>query len=111
MKDDRLLDEATNRFGMREIDVVDGNYKLNGKSLWIRGSNLVHEWEWASVIDGNEVDYLVTEARELNTNAFRTHTQPPSPEWSSICDEYGTMLLAEFPLLYNYRYQCSALHR
>ncbi len=103
MKDGRLLDEATVRFGMREIDVVDGDYKLNGKSLWIRGSNLVHEWEWASVIDGNEVDYLVTEARELNTNAFRTHTQPPSPEWSHICDEHGTMLLAEFPLLYNYR--------
>lgn len=103
LKDGCLLDEATVRFGMREIDVVDGDYKLNGKSLWIRGSNLVHEWEWASVIDDNEVDYLVAEARELNTNAFRTHTQPPSPEWSNVCDEHGTMLLAEFPLLYNYR--------
>jgi hypothetical protein len=102
-KDGSLLDEATVRFGMREVAVVDGNYQLNGKSLWIRGSNLVHEWEWASVIDGHEVDYLVTEARELSTSAFRTHTQPPSPEWSRICDEHGTMLLAEFPLLYNYR--------
>ena len=35
-----------------DIHVVDGDYRLNGKSLWIRGSNLVHEWEWASVIDG-----------------------------------------------------------
>jgi hypothetical protein len=48
------------------------------------------------------VAYLVTEAREMSMNSFRTHTQPPPRLWCDICDEHGTMILAEFPVLYNY---------
>ncbi|MCL2348371.1 MAG: hypothetical protein FWC50_08935 [Planctomycetaceae bacterium] len=103
LKDGKLLDETTFRFGMREIGVQDGNYKLNGKNLWLRGSNLVFEWNWADIITGKEVDYLVTEAREMSMNSFRTHTQPPNRIVSDVCDEHGTMLLAEFPVLYNYQ--------
>ena len=98
-----LLDTVTFRFGMREIQVAGGNYKLNGKNLWLRGSNLVFEWNWGDVIKGKEKAYLVTEAREMSMNSFRTHTQPPPRLWADICDEHGTMILAEFPLLYNYR--------
>jgi hypothetical protein len=88
---------------MREIRVVDGNYQLNGRTLWLRGSNLVHEWTWGDVITGKERAYLVDEAREMSMNVFRTHTQPPPKLWANICDEHGTMILAEFPMLYNYR--------
>ena len=98
----RILDETTFRFGMREIGVKDRRYKLNSKSLWLRGSNLVFEWNWGDTITGHELDYLVTEARELSMNSFRTHTQPPPRLWADICDEHGTMILAEFPVLYNY---------
>ncbi len=98
----RILDELTFRFGMREIGVKARNYQLNGRNLWLRGSNLVFEWNWADTITGHETDYLVTEARELSMNSFRTHTQPPPRLWCDICDENGTMILAEFPVLYNY---------
>jgi len=98
----RVLDELTFRFGIREIGVKDRNYRLNGKNLWLRGSNLVFEWNWGDIIRGKEKDYLVTEAREMSMNSFRTHTQPPPRLWCDICDEYGTMILAEFPVLYNY---------
>jgi glycosyl hydrolase family 2 len=103
LKDKTVLDQLTFRFGMREIKVADGNYKLNGKNLWLRGSNLVFEWDWGDTVTGKEKDYLVTEAREMSMNSFRTHTQPPPKLWSDICDEHGTMILAELPLLYNYR--------
>lgn len=103
MKDGKILDELSFRFGMREIKVVDSNYKLNGKNLRLRGSNLVFEWDWGDVITGKEKDYLVTEAREMSMNSFRTHTRPLPRLWADICDEYGTMILAEFPCLYNYR--------
>jgi hypothetical protein len=99
----RTLDEVTFRFGMREIAVKDRRYKLNGKSLWLRGSNLVFEWNWGDTITGHEVDDLVTEAREMNLNSFRTHTQPPPRLWADVCDEHGTMILAEFPVLFNYQ--------
>ena len=103
MKGQKILDALSFRFGMREIKTSDGNYRLNGRNLWLRGSNLVFEWDWGDVIKGKEVDYLVTEAREMSMNSFRTHTQPPPKLWADICDEHGTMILAEFPVLYNYR--------
>jgi hypothetical protein len=103
LQGDRTLDQLTFRFGMREINVADRNYKLNGKNLWLRGSNLVFEWDWGDTITGHEVDYLVTEAREMSMNSFRTHTRPLPRLWADICDEHGTMILAEFPVLYNYR--------
>lgn len=99
----RTLDHLTFRFGMREITVKDRNYKLNGKNLWLRGSNLVFEWNWGDTITGHEMDYLVTEAREMSMNSFRTHTQPPPRLWCDIGDQHGTMILAEFPVLYNYQ--------
>ena len=98
----RVLDEMTFRFGMREIAVKDRRYQLNGRSLWLRGSNLVFEWNWGDTVRGKEKEYLVTEAREMSMNCFRTHTQPPPRLWCDIGDEHGTMILAEFPVLYNY---------
>jgi len=103
LRSGKLCDAVSVRFGMREIGVAGGNYKLNGKNVWLRGSNLVFEWDWGDVIKGKEEAYLVTEAREMSMNSFRTHTQPPPRLWADICDEHGTMILAEFPVLYNYR--------
>lgn len=100
---EKILDRVTIRFGMREITLADGHYLLNGKTLRLRGSNLVFEWNWGDTITGKEFDYLVTEAREMSMNAFRTHTMPLPPLWANICDENGTMILAEFPCLYNYQ--------
>lgn len=101
--DGRTLDEMAFRFGMRRIAVEDRNYKLNGRNLWLRGSNLVFEWDWGDTITGHELDYFVTEAREMSMNSFRTHTRPPPRRVVDICDEHGTMILAEFPVLFNYQ--------
>ena len=102
-KEGRVLDELTFRFGMRAISVKDRHYQLNGRNLWLRGSNLVFEWDWGDTITGHEFDYLVTEAREMSMNSFRTHTRPPPRLWADIGDEHGTMFLAEFPVLFNYQ--------
>ncbi len=100
---EKVLDTVTIRFGMREITIAGGHYLLNGKTLRLRGSELCFEWNWGDTITGKEFDYLVTEAREMSMNAFRTHTMPLPPLWANICDENGTMVLAEFPCLYNYQ--------
>ncbi|MCS7236782.1 MAG: hypothetical protein NZ899_00750 [Thermoguttaceae bacterium] len=103
LKGEELLDEVTFRFGMREFTLKDGHFYLNGKRIWLRGSNLVFEWNWGDVVRGREKEYLVLEAREMSMNSFRTHTQPPPRLWCDIADEFGTMILAEFPVLYNYQ--------
>jgi hypothetical protein len=92
-------------FGMRTIEVAGGHYRLNGERLWLRGSNLVSEWLWAdrdNDFNRNIKTYIVDEARNMNLNCFRTHTLPPPTDWLDVSDRCGTMILAEFPVLYNY---------
>ncbi|MBN2584564.1 MAG: hypothetical protein JXL80_15990, partial [Planctomycetes bacterium] len=95
-------DEMWLRFGMRQVTVEGGHFSLNGKPLWLRGSNLVNEWLWGEKFDRNAKQYIIDEARSMNLNCFRTHTQPPTTKWLDIADRYGMMILAEFPLLYNH---------
>ncbi len=100
----RVCDEVAFRFGLREVGVQDGHYGLNGRPLWLRGSNLVHEWTWWDSPFNREVKrYLVDEARNMNLNCFRTHTLPPNAHWLDVSDEHGMMILAEFPTTINYR--------
>ena len=101
--DGQPCDEVQFRFGMRQIEIVDGHFRLNGKPLWFRGSNLVNEWLWGQRFSGNPKEYIVDEARAMNLNSFRTHTLPPPNSWLNVCDEHGTMILAELPVLYNNR--------
>ncbi len=100
--DGRVVDRVTFHFGMREIAVIDGRFALNGKPLWLRGSNLVFEWLWGDVFRPHAKRYLVDEARRMNLNSFRTHTLPPPADWLHVTDQHGTMILAELPVLYNH---------
>lgn len=101
--DGKLCDQTRFRFGMREIGVEAGHYRLNGRPLWFRGSNLVSEWNWNDTFNREVKRYVVDEARAMNLNSFRTHTLPPPTRWLDVCDEHGTMILAEFSVTYNYR--------
>jgi len=99
---ERTCDTVRFRFGMRQVTVRDGRFSLNGERLWLRGSNLVNEWLWGDRYNENVKQYIIDEARSMNLNCFRTHTQPPPPLWLSVADQHGMMILAETPLLYNY---------
>lgn len=101
----KLCDRVRFGFGMRQIEVAGGRYRLNGKRLLFRGSNLVCEWLWggrAGPFHHHARQYIVEEARVMNLDSFRTHTLPPAGLWADVCDRHGTMILAEFPVLYNY---------
>jgi len=103
--DNKLCDTKEIRFGMRELKVKDGNFYLNNKIFYFRGSNLVNEWRWSEEFNKNLPtikNYLIDMARKMNLNSFRTHTQPPIHRWLDICDENGMLILAEFPITYNY---------
>ncbi|MCM8785546.1 MAG: hypothetical protein NC827_03665 [Candidatus Omnitrophica bacterium] len=101
----KLCDRKKIRFGMRELKVKDGNFLFNNKLFYFRGSNLVNEWKWSEEFNKNLLtikDYLIDWAKRMNLNSFRTHTQPPIHRYLDICDEKGMLILAEFPITYNY---------
>ncbi len=97
-----LCDKVRFRFGMRDIVVEDGHYRLNGRPLWFRGSNLVKPWHLGDTFNRQVKRYIVDEARAMNLNSFRTHTSPPPTSWVNVADEHGIMILAEMPVLHNY---------
>ena len=99
--DGKPCDDVRFRFGMRDFQVADGHFQLNGERIWLRGSNLVNEWGWGDTFNNDIKRYISTEARAMNLNCFRTHTCPPPNLWMDVADETGTLFLPEFPLLYN----------
>jgi len=101
--DGQLCDNVSFNFGMREIRVAGGRYQLNGRPLWLRGSNLLCEWLWGEKFNRDVKRYLVDEARAMNLNSFRTHTYPPATLWADTADRHGMMFLAEMPVLYNWQ--------
>jgi len=100
--DGRVCDDVRFAFGMRQITIEDGHFRLNGKPLWLRGSNLVNEWLWSDLYNENVKQYIIDEARAMNLNVFRTHTQPLPTLWANTADRHGMMIMAETPMLYNY---------
>jgi hypothetical protein len=96
------LDRARFDFGARGLGVERGHLSLNRRPLWLRGSNLVYEWAWGREFRDAK-GFLVDQARRMNLNSFRTHTLPPPTHWANVADAHGVMLLAEFPVTYNYR--------
>ncbi len=97
-----IFDDVRIHFGMREISIANGRFQLNGKPLWLRGSSLVNEWLWGNKYNESVKTYLVDEARAMNMNVMRTHTQPMPTLWADTADQHGMMFLAEMPLLYNH---------
>ena len=97
-----VCDRASFQFGHREISMQNGRFQLNGKPLWLRGSNLVHEWSWGHIYNQNVKQYIIDEARSMNLNVFRTHTEPPPALWTDTADKHGMLFMAEMLLLYNH---------
>ncbi len=91
-----LIEQIPLRTGFREVTIENGQLKVNGQAILIKGANR-HEMD----PDGG---YLVSEERMLqdirllkahNFNAVRTCHYPDTPRWYELCDEYGLYLVAE----------------
>ncbi len=102
-----ILSAEMTRFGMRSFETREGKFFLNGEPFYLRGSNVVGEWNWRDEIYRNRDEglrtYLIGKAKAMNLKGFRTHTLPPAGWPADICDEGGTLLMAEMPLTYNYQ--------
>jgi len=82
----KICDDMSFTFGMRDLKVENSRFKLNGKTLWLRGSNMVNEWGWGPVFTENAKKYMIDLAKLMNLNVFRTHTVPPPAWWTDIAD-------------------------
>ncbi|MER3524887.1 MAG: hypothetical protein C4326_12770 [Ignavibacteria bacterium] len=90
-------------FGMREFTIEDGDFYLNGKRIFLKGSNIAFHrflsdadrgtlpWnlEWVKKV-------LIDIPKAHNFNFFRNHLGQLYNRWYDIADEYGMLLQNEW---------------
>lgn len=96
-KDDKLVDEVENTFGIRTIEVVpDKGFFVNGEEVIFKGVNLHHDFgALGAAVSDAAVRRQVRIMKEMGANAIRSSHNMPSPELVRACDEMGMYLMAE----------------
>ncbi|KMY48796.1 glycoside hydrolase family 2 [Peribacillus loiseleuriae] len=87
------------RFGVRSIDVIDNEIRLNGKRIFFNGVNR-HDFNPTM---GRTVTYKdmlqdVLLMKKHNINAVRTAHYPNNDVFYDLCDEYGLYVIDEADL-------------
>lgn len=93
-----VIQQYTDRIGIREITWADGVLKLNGRSVKLKGATH-HD---LSPVNGRSVtraemlqDLILM--RRANINFLRTSHYPPQPELLRLCDSMGFYVMDEVP--------------
>jgi len=101
---DKLLDTYQTKFGFRTIDYdqKDMVWKLNGKRIFIRGTNYIGS-QWLSEMNAEKSSLDVALIKQANINAVRVHAHITNPDFYDICDRTGVLVWQDFPLQWGYR--------
>lgn len=102
----RLLDQedvvqevVSQKVGIRQIEIVDGIARLNGRRLMLHGVNR-HEFSPAKgrAIGREEILADLLTMKRNNINAVRTSHYPNQEEFYDLCDELGLYVMDEVNL-------------
>ncbi|MEM9216330.1 MAG: glycoside hydrolase family 2 TIM barrel-domain containing protein [Cyanobacteria bacterium P01_F01_bin.150] len=103
MQNDSILDRAKQDFGFRTIEYDDKQqvWLLNGKRLFVRGTNYIPT-QWLSEMDAGKYEFDVGLMTQANINAVRVHAHISGPEFYKACDRAGLLVWQDFPLQWGY---------
>lgn len=82
--------------GFREIGIEDGQFRINGQPVLIKGANR-HEMDpdGGYVVSRERMLEDIRIFKENNFNAVRTSHYPDDPYWYELCDRYGLYVVSE----------------
>jgi len=91
------LDEETISFGIREARFEpDTGFWLNGQNLKIKGVCLHHDGgAFGAAVPLGVWERRLAALKALGCNAIRTAHNPPAPEFLSLCDRMGFLVMDE----------------
>lgn len=97
------LSAREDKFGIREIryDQNTGEWRLNGKRLFLRGTNYIGT-QFLSTMSRAAYDRDAMQMLQANINAVRVHAHIARKEWYDACDSLGLLLWQDFPLQWGY---------
>ena len=94
--DGRVIEVIQEEIGFRRIEIEDGQLKVNGRAITIRGVNR-HEThpETGHVVDLSTMRRDIALMKQNNINAVRSSHYPNDPLWYDLCDRYGLWVIDE----------------
>ena len=98
-KDGRILDTVALTIGFRKIEIIDGNFTVNGKVILLNGVNM-HDFSPAggSTVDKTVVEQNIILMKQHNINAVRCSHYPKADYFYDLCDTYGLYVIDEADL-------------
>ncbi|GAA0873344.1 beta-galactosidase LacZ [Gangjinia marincola] len=92
----RAVEYRSAKIGFREVELIDGELFVNGKSVLIYGVNRHdHNPVTGKVIEEALMIKDIKTMKQFNINAVRTSHYPNDPRWYELCDQYGLYLMDE----------------
>lgn len=92
----KLLSATARKIGFRTVEVADGEVRVNGKRIMIKGVNRhEHDPETYRVISLETMRRDIEMMKKGNVNAVRTSHYPNDPRWYELTDEYGLYVMDE----------------
>lgn len=91
-----ILQKESKKIGIRKVEIDNGQLKVNGKAILVRGVNK-HEFTADHGYTVSEEMMLkdVKLMKEHNFNAVRCSHYPNASRWYELCDEYGLYVIDE----------------
>ena len=98
LKDDKgnSLDDVAMYIGFRNIRIEDGQLKVNGVPVTIRGVNRhEHDPKTGHVVSKERIEQDILLMKANNINTVRTSHYPNAPVFYNLCDYYGLYVIDE----------------
>lgn len=97
-KENVLIDEFIQNYGIRELKIEKNHFNLNGKSLYLKGVlwNEDHQMFGPSTTY-EEMEKDIARIRSTGANLIR-FLRPPHPYMINLCDRYGLFVIEEVPI-------------
>lgn len=95
-RDGNILEVIPQTTGFRKIEIKEGRFLVNGKTILIKGVNR-HETDPVSgqVISRDAMIRDIRLMKQFNINAVRTSHYPNSETWLELCNQYGLYVVGE----------------
>jgi beta-galactosidase len=82
--------------GFREVRVVDGQVRVNGRPIHVHGVNRhEHDPDTGKAVSRARMEEDARLMKSLNINAVRTSHYPCDPYWYELCDRVGLYVIDE----------------
>ena len=94
--DEQVSDSCSQAVGIREIEKVGWVFYLNGRRLYIRGTNSYYLELFLSEMNREKYDRDLNLMKSMSINMIRLHCHFQNPEFYDRCDELGILVWQDF---------------